>query len=199
MRGFGILAIIVGVIVVFGAMAMDVSVSTGMGGRVNNIGLMAQQQNFIIVGGLITLGGILLMLFGSKKQVSAQQMVSTWEAKDSRPCPFCAEPIKHAAIKCKHCGSDVEKASAPQPVLNMPEVCDGDHGWVAIIPADNAAEFERRSRVARELNLDVVSGDGMPILCGYYESRGGADQVCQRLIAECGIDAKTKYVPPQSN
>lgn len=25
----------------------------------------------------------------------------------SRPCPFCAEPIKKEAIKCKHCGSDV--------------------------------------------------------------------------------------------
>ncbi|MDJ0036961.1 zinc ribbon domain-containing protein [Pantoea allii] len=24
-------------------------------------------------------------------------------------CPFCAEPIKPEAIKCKHCGSDVER------------------------------------------------------------------------------------------
>jgi hypothetical protein len=26
---------------------------------------------------------------------------------DERPCPFCAEPIKRAAIKCRHCHSDV--------------------------------------------------------------------------------------------
>ena len=26
---------------------------------------------------------------------------------DLRDCPFCAEPIRVAAIKCKHCGSDL--------------------------------------------------------------------------------------------
>lgn len=28
-------------------------------------------------------------------------------ASDLKDCPFCAEPIKKAAIKCKHCGSDL--------------------------------------------------------------------------------------------
>ena len=26
---------------------------------------------------------------------------------DEKPCPFCAETIKRAAKKCKHCGSDL--------------------------------------------------------------------------------------------
>lgn len=35
---------------------------------------------------------------------------------EERICPYCAEPIKRAAIKCKHCGSDVapEEASVSQ-------------------------------------------------------------------------------------
>ncbi|WP_203529686.1 hypothetical protein [Pseudodesulfovibrio sp. JC047] len=29
---------------------------------------------------------------------------------DERECPFCAELIKKKAVKCKHCGSDIEPA-----------------------------------------------------------------------------------------
>ncbi len=28
-----------------------------------------------------------------------------------RPCPFCAEPIRIEAVKCRHCGSEVTPLS----------------------------------------------------------------------------------------
>lgn len=33
-----------------------------------------------------------------------------------KPCPFCAEPVQAAAIKCKHCGSDLRPQDLPSAV-----------------------------------------------------------------------------------
>lgn len=38
----------------------------------------------------------------------------------TRPCPYCAEPIRVEAIKCKHCGSDVAFARPVSSPLQTP-------------------------------------------------------------------------------
>src|SRR5687768_3370663 len=42
---------------------------------------------------------------------------SSTMASDTRPCPFCAEDIKVAAIVCKHCKRDVPKGEMPTTEL----------------------------------------------------------------------------------
>ena len=39
-------------------------------------------------------------------------VASTVPEDNTKPCPFCAEPIKIAAIKCRFCGSDLTVSSA---------------------------------------------------------------------------------------
>lgn len=47
---------------------------------------------------------------GSQKEAATPQ--------GERDCPFCAERIKVAAVKCRHCGSEIEKPkSEPLPAF----------------------------------------------------------------------------------
>jgi hypothetical protein len=41
----------------------------------------------------------------------AEMAATTGEYGDMRKCPFCAEPVRKEAIKCKHCGSDIKLAA----------------------------------------------------------------------------------------
>ena len=47
-----------------------------------------------------------------KKDVAAEEK-DLIENEGMKTCPFCAEIIKNAAIKCKHCGSDLMAESPP--------------------------------------------------------------------------------------
>lgn len=69
----GGLVLVVGGLMVLGALSMDVGVAvptqtilgeTFGGGRVNNIGLMKDRQNLLILGSVLGLGGLLLSLLG---------------------------------------------------------------------------------------------------------------------------------------
>ena len=54
-----------------------------------------------------------------------------------RKCPFCAEEIRREAVKCKHCGSDVE--ALPAVHLNQPltgrELSDNKFVLVSLVIA----------------------------------------------------------------
>lgn len=109
MRGFGIIVAIGGVIGLMFALAMDTSVSTGYG-SVNNIGLMADRQNYMVISGIAIIAGILLALFGPETTPVEASHASgeTPVVVPDRACPHCAEIIKAEARKCRYCGSEVE-------------------------------------------------------------------------------------------
>ncbi|MBZ6630544.1 hypothetical protein FMJ54_23865, partial [Klebsiella pneumoniae] len=95
MKSSGQLLSLAGIILaVYSLFFMDVSVEVGDGTRVNNIGLMAQQQNYLLVAVVLFLAGIFISFSGRKKSLqevdftkiesfSSDDFVSL---KDGEPC-----------------------------------------------------------------------------------------------------------------
>lgn len=166
MKGGGLCAMIIGICWLVFALGMDVSVATGSGGRVNNLGLMADRQVHIIVGGMITLAGLLMVLLGGKPAVTPAHTET-----DDRPCPLCAEAIKRAAVKCKHCGAEVE-AVAPPRLKN---------GWVATTSCRDTEEQERTIAAIAEIGLPVVSMMGMAVGAGPFETKDEAKAALKQM------------------
>lgn len=70
MKNAGWLLSISGVILALYALFfMDVSVPVGDGTRVNNIGLLAQQQNLIVIAGVLFIAGVLISALKKRKDV----------------------------------------------------------------------------------------------------------------------------------
>lgn len=105
MKGFGIFLLTVGVITFLAGFGMDTSVSSGLGGRVHNIGLINEKQNIIVLAGVITVIGALFFGFASKNERNADQSSST------RTCPFCAEEIRPEAKICRFCHNELSEGA----------------------------------------------------------------------------------------
>lgn len=101
-KPFGVLLCFVAFLAIAFGFAYDTSVSTGLGGRVHNIGLMNDRQNILIVGGAMLIAGALLLAISTRSKTEV-----TENAPGFRRCPSCAEMVKNEAKVCRHCQRDL--------------------------------------------------------------------------------------------
>ncbi len=171
MRTLGILVLLVGVVMLISALAMDTTVGTMSGDRVNNIGLIAAREQRTIIAGIALIIGVLLVVLG-KRNVPTPSV-----AFDTRSCPYCAETIKCAAVKCRFCGADVEAI----PASNGPPPLT--YGWTVNIACKSGEEFDGRLAKLEELQLPIFSSAESIIVVGPYAEKKKADSVKRRLSA----------------
>ncbi|WP_432741123.1 zinc ribbon domain-containing protein [Methylobacter sp. G7] len=164
MKGWGSFLIIIGIICAFSAITMDTSVATGLGGRVNNLGLMNLQTNLLIGAGIAFISGIMLIGFSSKSRSGASRRSQTND--NNKKCPYCAEIIKKEAVICRYCGKEqvtVEIINTPEESLATPEDCERvlleigykmikkENGWVIIEPLGERAAINTFVNTFHEL------------------------------------------------
>jgi hypothetical protein len=135
MRLIGIIILGFGLILGTYALTMDVGIDVpardfGYGVstpamKVANLDLMNQRQNYLIFAGILSVVGVVLTGFASTRANAAGSKLpvpapSPSSAMPARPvadgmklCPYCAEEVRMAATKCKHCQSDLPIAEAP--------------------------------------------------------------------------------------
>lgn len=179
MRGFGFLVLAVGVLVLIVGSSMDVTVATSAGSRVYNIGLMNERSNLFTGGGIACLIGVLMMLFGGRRQSDRTPA----DARDLRPCPFCAEPILRQAIKCKHCGSAVEPQETP-PVT---------HGWSVRITCKKPEDLDRAQEKLSVDGYPIAGRDGADLIVGYFSESREAKLAQKGMAFKHGLHGDLYY------
>lgn len=98
-----------------------------------------------------------------------------------RDCPYCAELIKAQAIKCKHCGSDVE------PLAQVELSSTSAEQWFVTLPFASNKECRQITDKVIGSGYDVPSETSKYIRVGPYATEAQASNALQSLAGDHGL------------
>lgn len=98
MKIFGAFLCVAAAVTLLIGFNLDTSVPTSLGYRVNNTGLLNDQQNLIIFGGALLIAGIVLITLWGRGKPQSNSIKTGY-----RKCPSCAELVRNEAKICRYC------------------------------------------------------------------------------------------------
>ena len=149
----------------------------------------------VSIGYALGLKGILTNSYLRKGWVDVSGGARSTEASDVRDCPYCAETIKCAAIKCKHCGADVE-AVVILPLTGSVAGATQDlaqQTWALNIPCRKESDRERARATADTLKLPSLLANDSFCKFGPYHSKAEAGAVLRQLT-ENGVHGNIEEI-----
>lgn len=147
---------VLGLWLLFGIFSMAIANSKGRSGC-----------GWFIIGCLFGPFGLLVAVLPSATQNAIEQANLTGRSAEYRKCPFCAEPIKREAIKCKHCGSEVK----PLPTMH---ISDGGAAPKTIVVRQKTPQEQARQKKQDRLVLIGVVWVVLALAAyGFYWERAG--------------------------
>lgn len=157
MRYIGILMFVIGIILLGRAFTMDTSVATnylsgneyGVPQRVNNIGLMADKQNYMIFGAFLTFLGVFTIL-KSKKKIE--------KVESGKICPKCAEKVKKNALICRFCRYSFEDNEGENYTIEESIEKTNNYFTPKVISQNSSIQFAFLKGTYEIFNLEFADG-----------------------------------------
>ena len=117
---------------------------------------------------------------------SGSDDLETAKALSERQCPFCAETIKKEAVKCKHCGAELEKdTSGPVRIVT--------DGWaVRVDCSSEQGVAEAQSRI-KELGAPSLVCEGLVAVGGLFTEKSDAEALRRNLSSRYRLESAIQY------
>ncbi|MEE5088370.1 hypothetical protein V2J74_26815 [Pseudomonas alliivorans] len=111
---------------------------------------------------------------------------SSSQALSERQCPFCAETIKKEAVKCKHCGADLEKdMSGPARIVT--------DGWAVRVECSSEQGVSEAQARIKDLGSPVLVSDGLVAVGGLFAEKSDAEALRRNLSSRYRLESTIQY------